>query len=187
MTVTTTNLIQGPGWIYADVFGAVEPADTAVATAPGGTFVNCGGTNDGITLTATTEWAELEVDQIAETPERRRTKVERVIGTNLAEATLENLVRALNQPAADITTGVGFEAIDPIGGEEALDPPTYLAIILDGRAPNGKRRRVIARKTLNTADVEMSYSKGDQHLLPVEFTTHYVSASIASMHIVDGT
>lgn len=187
MAVVTTNLIQGPAQLYADDFGATEPADTAVASAPGGTFVDLGGTQDGVTLRVETEWAELEVDQIAETPERRRTKVETIIATNLAEATLETLARAINSDPADIDSGVGFEAIDVPGGESALDPPYYQAIILDGRAPNGKRRRVIARKTLNTANFEGSYSKGDQHVIPVEFTAHYVSSSITSVHIVDGT
>lgn len=188
MAVVTTNLIQGPATIYADEFGATEPADTAVASAPGGTFVDLGGTQDGVTLRVTTEWAELEVDQVAETPERRRTKVESVLATNLAEITLENLTRSVNlDPATAISSGVGFEAIDIPGGETALDPPFYQAIILDGRAPNAKRRRVIARKCLNTADVESAYSKGDQTLIPVEFTTHYVSTSIKAVHIVDGT
>jgi hypothetical protein len=185
MTVTTTNLIQGPGALYADAFGATEPADTAVGSAPGGTFSDMGGTNDGITLTVTTEWAELEVDQIAETPERRRTKVETVIATNLAEPTLENLSRSVNLDPDDISTGVGFEALDLVGGELALNSPWYQAILLDGRAPNGMRRRVIARKCLNTADVENAYSKGDQTLIPVEFTAHYVSSSITAVHIVD--
>jgi hypothetical protein len=188
MAVTTTNLIQGPAVLYADDFGATEPADTAVASAPGGTFADVGGTNDGVTLTVATEWSELEVDQIAETPERRRTKVESVIATNLAEPTLENLSRALNLDPADIDTGVGFEAIDVPGGSAALETPYYSSIILDGRAPGtGKRRRVIARKTLNTADMESAYAKGDQTLIPVEFTAHYVSASITSVHVVDGT
>ena len=187
MAVTTTNLIQGPAELYADAFGATEPADTAVASVPGGTFVGLGGTNDGVTLNVTTEWSELEVDQIPETPERRRTKVETVLSTNLAEPTLENLSRALNVDPDDITTGVGFEAIDVIGGESALDSPWYQAIILDGRAPNGKRRRVLARKCLNTADTESAYAKGDQTLIPVEFTTHYVSNAIKAVHIVDGT
>lgn len=187
MTVTTTNLIQGPGTLYADEFGATEPLDTAVASPPGGTFTDVGGTQDGITVTVTEEWAELEVDQVAETPERRRTKIETVIATNLAEVTLENLVRAVNLDVADIDTGVGFEAIDLPNGEAALNPPPYQAIILDGRAPDGKRARVIARKCLNTADKEMAYSKGDQTVIPVEFTAHYVSSSVASVRWIYGT
>ncbi|HET9234931.1 MAG TPA: hypothetical protein VFP10_12390 [Candidatus Eisenbacteria bacterium] len=187
MAVVTTNLIQGPATLYVDDFGATEPADTAVASPPGGTFTDVGGTQDGVTLRVATEWAELEVDQIAETPERRRTKVESVISTNLAEPTLDNLSRALNVDPDGATTGVGFEAIDVPGGSTALDSPYYQAILLDGRAPNAKRRRVIARKCLNTADVESAYAKGDQTLIPVEFTAHYVSSSIGSVHIVDGT
>lgn len=188
MAVTTTNLIQGPATLYADLFGATEPADTAVASAPGGTFTDVGGTNDGVTLKVTQDYAELEVDQIAETPERRLTKVETVISTNLAEGTMVNLARSLNlDPATAVTTGTGFTAIDVPGGAIALTGPQYQAIILDGRAPNGKRRRVIGRKCLNTADVEHAYTKGDQTLIPVEFTAHYVSSSIKSVHIADGT
>jgi hypothetical protein len=185
MPVTTTNLIQGPAELWIDDFGATEPADTAVASAPGGTFVSMGGTNDGVTVNVATEWSELEVDQIAETPERRRTKVETVISTNLAEPTLTNLSRALNIDPADIDTGVGFAAIDLIGGAEALDSPFYSAVLLDGRAPAGFRRRIIGRKVLNTADMESAYSKGDQTLIPVEFTAHYVSSSIKSVRVVD--
>lgn len=186
MAVTPSNLIQGPATLYVDDFGATEPADTAVASVPGGTFADVGGTNDGVTVKVATEWAELEVDQLVETAERRRTKIETVVSTNLAEVTLDNLARALNQdiPAA-VTTGVGFAAIDVTPVDPFL--PYYQAVILDGRAAGvNKRRRVIVRKSLNTADVESAYSKGDQTFIPVEFTAHYVSASIKSVHIVDG-
>jgi hypothetical protein len=170
--------------MYADLFGAVEPADTAVASPPGGTFADVGGTNGGITIRVTKEFAELEVDQLIETAERRCTKIETVLATSLAEPTLENLTRALNQdPATAISAGTGYEAIDVV----AADPfvPIYQAIIIDGRAPAGKRRRVIARKAVNTQDMEKAYAKGDQTLVPVELTCHYVSASIKSVHIVD--
>lgn len=186
MSVVTSNLIQGPADLYADLLGATEPADTGVASPPGGTFTDLGGTNGGISVNVTTEWAELEVDQIVETPERRRTKIEVVLATSLAELTLENLTRSYNQdPATAIDTGVGFEAIDVTPDDPFAT--VYQAIICDGRAPAGKRRRVIARKAINTADVEKAYSKGDQTLIPVEFTCHYVSSSIKSVHIVDGT
>lgn len=185
MAVTTSNLIQGPADVWVGEFGDTEPLDTAVDSAPGGTWVDGGGTNGGVTVNVTAEWAELEVDQIIETAERRRTKIEVVLSTSLAEVTLENLTRALNQDITTIDTGVGFEAIDVVPDDPFT--PFYAAVIIDGRAPAGQRRRVIGRKLLNTADVEQAYSKGDQTLLPVELTAHYVSASVKSVHIVDGT
>jgi hypothetical protein len=186
MAVTTTNLIQGPATLWAAAFGATEPADTAVASDPAAPFVDLGGTSGGVKLNVATEWSELEVDQLMETPERRRTKMETVISTNLAESTLDNLIVALNtDPTGLPTTGVGFEAIDVVPADPFV--PYYRSIILDGRAPAAKRRRVIGRKTLNTADLEKAYAKGDQTLIPVEFTCHHVSASIRSVHVVDGT
>jgi hypothetical protein len=48
-------------------------------------------------------------------------------------------------------------------------------------------RRVIVRKALSTDAVEIAYTKDKQTLYGVKFSGHYVSASIAPVHIVDQT
>lgn len=176
MGVTTTNLLQGPATLYWATFGATEPA--TIATLPTTPWIDLGGTKEGLTLTDASEWAELEVDQLTMTPERRRTKRTVSAATSLAEATLENLARvtANSQPVARVLT--------PDEGVAAFRA-AYSALIVDGHAPGGKKRRVILRKTLPTDSVGMAYKKDAQMLLPVTWTLHWISDVIPAYKYED--
>jgi hypothetical protein len=97
MGVTASQLIMGPGALYSGAFGATEPADTAIATAPSSaTFTDVGGTLGGVKLKIEQKFKELEVDQIVDNVGRRLTMREMTISTEMAEPTLENLVLAAN-------------------------------------------------------------------------------------------
>ena len=178
MTVTTTNLIQGPALIFIGTFGVTEPL--TVATAPGTGWVNAGGTKDGIELTITKEFAPLEVDQVID--QVGHTVVKRIVQvkTSLAEGTLANLAHALSE-----TAPVG-NVLEP-GSDLAAFTPTYRAVLLDGIAPGGFRRRVIVRRVLSTDAVGVAYKKDGMTLVPVTFTGHYVSPTIRPYRIEDAT
>lgn len=178
MTVTSTNLIQGPATLYHAPFGSTEPA--TIATAPVAPWVDLGGTKDGVELQVADEYSVLSVDQIVYEVERRRTNRVVTIKTQLAEATLENLARAINNtaPAAGVLTADdGLTAF----------APAYSAVLLDGIAPGGFRRRVIVRKVLGTDSVASAYKKDGQTLIPVTFTGHWVSASIRPFIVTDAS
>lgn len=185
MPVDATNLIMGPGTLWTGAFGVSEPADTllGLTSDPGAGWRDVGGTNDGVTLTIAQEFEELEVDQLVDVPERRRTKREFTIETNLAEVTLENLVLASNGGTInDAITDI--RVYEPQDGLAATQP-TYSALLFDGYSPGGQRRRVIVRKALSTDDVETAYAKDDQTVYSVTFSAHYVSASIKPFKIID--
>ena len=176
MGVSSTNLIQGPATLYVGAFGATEPL--TVDAAPGVGWEDVGGTRDGVELTIAKTYATLSVDQIVD--EIGRTVVSRVVSvkTTLAEATLENLARAINEtaPVAGVFT--------PDGGLEAFTP-AYQAVLLDGLAPGGLRRRVIVRKVLATDSVGTAYKKDGMTVVPVTFTGHWVSPSVEPFVIED--
>jgi hypothetical protein len=178
MPVTATNLIQGPATLYRAPFGTAEPA--TVATAPAAGWVDMGGTKDGIELLVNDEFAVLDVDQIIYEVDRKRTKRVVQIKTVLAEATLENLALATSNtaPAAGVLTADdGLTAFSP----------AHSAILLDGIAPGGFKRRIILRKCLSTDGVGMSYKKDGQTMIPITWTAHWVSASIKPYVITDAT
>ena len=178
MPVTTTNLIQGPATIYIAAFGAVEPA--TIATAPAVAWTDLGGTKEGFTLTDASEFAALSVDQLTMDPESRRISRTVTAATSLAEATLDNLARASanTAPAANVLV--------PDEGVTAFKPP-YSALLIDGLAPGGFRRRIILRKVLATGSVGMAYKKDAQTLIPIEWKLHYISPSITAYKIEDAT
>ena len=184
-TITTANLIQGPGTLYSGTFGAVEPINASVNATPAtSAWTDIGGTKDGVTINIAREFAELTVDQLVDTPERRLTKRDVSLQTNFAEVTLENLAKLANDTAPE--TGAGNKAYEPSDSE--FDPsPTYLAYIFDGYAPSGLRRRFIARKTLATDDLSFAYKKDDQTVYSANLMLHYVSSSTKMFKIVDQT
>ena len=177
-TVTSSNLIQGPATLYVGAFGATEPTD--VATSPGAGWSDIGGTRDGVELMIAKEYAVLSVDQIVDEIGRTVTSRKVSIKTVLAEATLANLARAVNEtaPASNVFT--------PDTGLAAFRPP-YQAVLLDGIAPGGFRRRIIVRKVLATDSVGTAYKKDGMTVIPVTFTGHWVSTSIAPFLVTDAT
>lgn len=188
MTVTATNLIQGPGTLYEGAFGATEPTDANINTAPASSaWTDVGGTKDGVKLVHGQTFAELEVDQIVDIVGRRLTKREFEIETNLAEATLANLALATNNAAP--TVSAAYQYLEPANDNSATQL-TYKAFIFDGYAPqdasgNTMRRRVFLRKGLANDNVEYAYGKADQTVFKVKFAAHYVSSSIKPFRIVD--
>lgn len=178
MPVTSTNLIQGPAVLYTGTFGATEP--TTVATAPGVGWTDVGGTKDGVELSIADEYAVLDVDQIIYEIARRRTKRVVTVKTSLAEATLANLALAI------ANTAPVSNVLDADDGLAAF-APAYGALLIDGIAPGGFRRRIIIRKTLPTDSVGVAYKKDGQTVIPVTWTLHWVSSSITPFKIEDAT
>jgi hypothetical protein len=187
MAVTATNLLAGPASLYAGVFGATEPLDTALNDAPTSpAWRALGGTNDGATMNISQEYYQFEIDQLTMAPESRMTELGITLATNLAEATLENLAQAMNELQAAVVTGTGTKSFEPTVVDSSVSP-NYAALILDGHAPAGFRRRVIARKCLSTEGVETAYKKDGMTLFPVTWTLHWVSDSIKPIRCIDGT
>jgi hypothetical protein len=184
---------MGAGRMYTGVFSltaANEPALTAINAVPqSSAWTYTGFTNDGITITIEQEFAEMTVDQLADRVGRKLTGRSLNIQANLAEATLENFTLGLN--GGTITTGAGYKLYEPVYDGTELQP-TYIAILFDGYAPASaagvsKRRRFVLRKAIQTENVETAYKKGDMTLVPVTFSAHYVSDTVAPFRIIDET
>lgn len=186
------NLLQGTGVLYLAEFGTTEPADDQVHEAPASEdWTDVGFTQDGVTMTITHEFSELEVDQVVDVPGRRLIKREITIASNLAEVTLLSLQRAMAGATIDETAetgGVGSSGVHVLEPElinTGVGPPTYRAVMFDGFAPGGFVRRIILRRAVNVADIESAYQKDNQTLIPVEFSGTYVSPTVAPYRIVD--
>jgi hypothetical protein len=179
MAVTVTNLVQGPGTLYAAAFGSAEPADSIVGVTadPSAPFVDVGGTDGGVDLEVAQTFSELDVDQLIDRVGSRVTKRDFSVKTSLAEPTLENWAIAMN--AGTVTSSTGYKTLDPVTAT-SITQPIYRAIIIDAFATGVKtdgtanRRRIIVRKVLSTANVGSSYQKDKKTLLPITWTGHYV-------------
>lgn len=183
--ITASNLTMGPGDLYSGPVGSVEPFDPAVNASPAASAWNgLGGTEGGVKITIAQTYDELTVDQIVDIVGRRKTKRELTLATNLAEPTMENFVLSLNETPA--VTGANYKSMEPTNDNSASQP-LYTAVIFDGYAPGGFRRRIIGRRTLSDNNVVFEYGKKNQTVFSVEFSCHFVSSAIKPWKVVDQT
>lgn len=179
MAVTASNLVLGPATLYIAQFGATEPVDAVIA--PAVAWTDLGATTDGVTISIAPDFTEIVADQVVDRVGSRMTSRSITVATNLAEVTLDNLKTALT--AGTVTSGTGKKTFDlnvATSGE-----PAYSALLIDGIAPGGKKRRIIVRKALSTDNVEFAYAKDNQTVYSVTFTAHYVDATKAPVSVID--
>lgn len=181
------DLVLGPATLYIASYGATEPANGSVGSAPDPlVWTDLGGILGGVELSIDQEWIEVELKQLPDKPMKRLKRRRLSIKTQLAEPTLANLAYALNDTAA--VTGQVFE---PTVRSEA-SVLSYNALIIDGWAPGfndtthkHKRRRLIIRKCLSVDNVQMGYNKEGQTVYTVTWTCHYVNSTTPIFRIVD--
>ncbi len=185
------QVIQGAGRMYTGVFSASaanEPSLSAINVAPqASAWTYTGFTSDGITITVDQSFSETRVDQLADRVGTKLTERQLTLQANLAEATLANLSLGFN--GGTITTAASYSYYEPTYDGSELQP-TYIAVLFDGYAPASaagvsKRRRIILRKAISTENIESAYKKDSLTLVPVTFTSHYVSDSVAPFRIID--
>ena len=85
--------------------------------------------------------------------------------------------------------GSGYNTLDIQVGTSATQP-SYLALIIDGWAPQLNTgqpalRRIIVRKVLAEVKVQMSFDKKTQQGIQTSFNAYYVSGAVSPIHIVD--
>lgn len=182
MTVTPGNLALGPGDLYVGEFGAPEPLIQEINNTPAtSSFPGVGGTMGGLAFTVTNTWKELDVDQIIEVPERRRTKREVSLKTSMAEITLANFTIAMTG-GTTVTSNATADEYTPDDTNSGASP-AYKSIIFDGFGGSGLRRRVFVRKCLNTDNSDVQSHPDNQTVIPVTFHSHYVSAAVRSWKV----
>ena len=190
MALNAQNLLQGPARVFIGDVGAVEPAAASINVAPAASaWTEMGLTTGGVTTNIAMEYAALEADQILDVAGSVPTSRTITVTTNLGEATLDNIVYALNGDLDDIAVVSTNEVWEPEFDELAFIP-RYRAVLLWGLAPSGdgtsrKRRMIIIRKVLSTEGIEIAQSKTDQTVYAVTFTGHYVDEDTAPIRILN--
>ena len=192
MALTPYSICQGPATLYTGAFGTTEPADSAVASAPGAGWTDVGIIADGtaVLMEMDLTYGDQGADQLVDPVGARLTKRTIQVTASLAETTLTNMQLALNQ-LATINVQTGYSTLDPASAASSTQP-TYTALIIDGWAPTlstgaAARRRIIVRKALTASKLALEYEKSKAAVFACTFSAYYVSSSISLFHICDAT
>lgn len=110
------------GWTGVTLPAAVDGTPFASTLQASATFRNVGYTSEGVEVTYSPDYGEVEVDQLLDTAKMFKQKMTVSVKTSLTEATLENLVLVWAQsPASRRYGGAVGTAPDATGIERDLD------------------------------------------------------------------
>jgi hypothetical protein len=188
------NVCQGPATVYWSLFGATEPAGSAITAPPNpAIWTDVGGIADGtsVLLEIDLTYTDQGVAQLVDPIGARLTKRVIQLTAALEEATLQNINLAQNQ-LTTISPQSGFTQLSPVTASSATQP-TYTALIIDGWAPTtglvepSARRRIILRKALSSSKVDLEYEKTKPNVLNTTWTGYWVSGTVPPYDIYDQT
>lgn len=192
MSVNTKNLILGAGHLYygkADALSTVVPTPAAgqsfkqaldaatvfnATTNPNPPWVYAGATMDGIEISYEPDYTDIEVDQLKAAVMMFNTGLTVSVGTNLAEATLNNLLIAWGQHDNRLTVNTDGQTLNIA---DLRDVPTERVIALVGNGPRGLadtaakvvERLYFGRRAVSVEGSSHSMQRADAVSFPVTF------------------
>jgi flagellar capping protein FliD len=116
---------------------------------------------DGVTMTISTDVADIKVEEIIGTLKRVVTDQGITVTLNMAEGTIANLANAIPQSSLNET-----------GDTLTLGGGDYQSgkLVLVGKNPAGFDRTITLTKVNPTGDVGIPYKKGEISVVPVTFS-----------------
>lgn len=188
----TANIIVGTAMLYVAPVGTAAPVvpPTNVAPTINALWIPVGYTDAGIKFAYSVSNKEITVDEemapVDVLPDKETVK----ISCALAEATLENLNRAIAGGTLTTTapaTGVAGSSTLSVG---SLQTNVKMAYLLIGNAPKGFLRMFNLYRGIATSNLELTYKRAEKIMVPVEFTGLALSANAAGnrlFQIIDKT
>lgn len=138
-------------------------------------WTGVGFTSDGIELSYDPTYGEVEVDQLMDAAVMFKSGMKASVKTQLAEATLTNLLVAWGQARTSLGTDSGLEQELGIEGGALYEEPVERSVVFIGPSPKapttGLRRERLyhLRRALNVESVAVSLKKTDATNIPVSF------------------
>jgi hypothetical protein len=165
-----TNVIAGPGLLYVAPLGSTLPTlDVASGEYPvvwPAAWKNVGYTDAGIDMVYTPSVKDLNVDEEIAAVGKILTGEKAVLSAALAEATLENLNRAISASLFVDDSVANFTKILKVGSGVL----NYVMVGVQGPAPGTNLTRVIIFfKAIAQSAVSMKIQRKDKVLIPVSF------------------
>lgn len=156
MAVNAQNIIVGAGVMYVAPYGT---ADNAVESA----LYDVGATQGGVELAYEPEFLDIEVDQAFGIIDKRKIRESATLTTQMAEATLNNLLLAWGLPAARLVNGtLSF-------GEAEVTQADARTVYIVGKGPNGQKRIAKIWKAVARGNASVAFRKDEVTILNVEF------------------
>lgn len=137
----------------------------------GVTFYDVGFTSEGVEITYTPDYQDVEVDQLLDAARIYKQKMTVMIKTSFAEATLENLVYVWDLEDSYLTSDSDYKKLYMVPGELG-DKPKERVVVFAGNAPvvsgSTRQRLYVATRALSVSASTHGVKRNSPTSFPVE-------------------
>lgn len=164
MATSPYEIIAGPATVYVAPVGTTFPATN---TTPASPWVDLGDTEGGVTVAHEESVELLRVDQSTGPVKAIRTEESLTISFALADLTLENYARILNN--VTVTSNAGPPATKEITLRQGQDV-SQLALLIRGPSPYGDfNMQYQVPVAVQTGSPSVAFVRGDKAVLETEW------------------
>lgn len=166
--VTTDNIIVGPGNLYIADIGTALPTWATDANADfdeDAAWITLGATMGGVEVAYQPDYGEVEVDQLKDAARLFHQGLTVTMSTQLAEATLENLL---------VAWGLGSECLTSSGTTWTLE------VDVPSDRPVERKLAVVGSAPLGANDEEMERIYVAHRVISIEGSTHSLTRTEAT-------
>ena len=174
------NIVVGPGELFLAPVGTAPPDEEQNILNWAG-WTNLGFTDGGLEVEYTPEAADHFVDQELGPVKTTLTAEQFVVRAPLAEATLQNLNKAISASTfSQVAAGGGITGKDIL--TVGTGPLTEFALGFEAESPESQAdgtqgwRLLIVWRVLSVAAIGQAYRKGEKTLFPAEFRAQVESS-----------
>lgn len=177
--VNTSQMMIGPGRLRWAPVGTDDALIVAGYTPSWTSWTDIGATDGGVQMSIAKDYTNHTVDQVADwvasTINERHVTVqtEVVESGDLARISLVN-----NGGTTTPSFNASWDKYEPTTDLIATQE-TYIAVGLEGKALDGKKMIIVARRVLNVDSIAFEFKKDGKTTLGLNFAGHYVSDTIA--------
>lgn len=177
--VNTSKMMIGPGKLRWAPVGTDDSLVIAAYTPSWTSWTDVGSTDGGVQMSIAKDYTNHTVDQVADWVASTINERHVTVQTNVVESgDLAAISLVNNGGTTTLSFNPSWDKYEPTVDLVATQE-TYIAVALEGKALDGKKMIIVARRVLNVDSIAFEFKKDGKTMLALNFAGHYVSDTVA--------
>lgn len=173
--VNTSQMMVGPGRLRWAPVGTDDTQVVAAYTPNWTGWTDVGSTDGGVKMSIAKNYANHTVDQVADWVASSITERHVTVQTSVVESGDLSKISLLNNGGTTTPSfNPSWDKYEPVVDLIATQE-TYIMLGLEGKALDGKRAIIVARRVLNVDSIAFEFKKDGKTMLGLSFAGHYVN------------
>lgn len=178
MTISTAQMMVGPGRVRYAPVGTDDALIVAAYTPSWTNWTDIGSTDGGVNMSIAKSYANHTIDQTAFWVASTITEEHVTLQTNIVESGDLAKLSLVNNGGVTASTNPSWTSYAP-NTDLISTQETYISVAVEGITLAGKKRIIVARKVLNVDSIAFDFKKDSKTMLGLSFAGHFVSDALA--------